>query len=149
MDHGNHKKVLLQQLIASAMGGPNKSLQEIISNIKSALDAYKNFAREWDNIEGGVEGANGKPSDEEGGLGKEEALKQIVQGQLPPGSQLSAGLPNLQPIRSAPGIRPPVSISTSAPIRPLPLGPQSASAGGVPPPPPVKDIRPDLGPKLI
>lgn len=50
----NQKKTLLQQLIAAAMGsGAGRSIHETISNIKNAMGAYKNYAKEWDNLNGG------------------------------------------------------------------------------------------------
>lgn len=48
--HG-HKKHLLHNLMQKILGNSQgKSIQETISGIKDALGAYKNYAKEWDNL---------------------------------------------------------------------------------------------------
>lgn len=52
-DPTGHKKTLLRHLIGVAVGGTaGKGLQEVISGIKTALSAYKNYSKEWDNLHG-------------------------------------------------------------------------------------------------
>ena len=49
----NEKKTILQQLVRHVLqGGPGKSIHEVISNLKAALGAYKNYSKEWDNLHG-------------------------------------------------------------------------------------------------
>ena len=142
------KRILLKQLIESAMGGPNKSLQEVISDVKSALEAYKNFAKEWDNLEG-------KEIDEviegEQDLGmadvseKENILRQMIEANQvePPSGPRNLELPGpLPPMRE--GVAPPLP-GVSGPV---PLGPDPTEealirdrmgilqGGGPPPMPP-------------
>ena len=52
-DQTNEKKTILQQLVRHVLqGGPGKSIHEVISNLKAALGAYKNYSKEWDNLHG-------------------------------------------------------------------------------------------------
>lgn len=52
-DPTGHKKALLRHLIGVAVGTTSgKGLQEVISGIKTALSAYKNYSKEWDNLNG-------------------------------------------------------------------------------------------------
>lgn len=50
--HQEQKKRLLTQLMQSAMGGPSKGIHDAVHAIKTALGAYKTFAKEWDTVNG-------------------------------------------------------------------------------------------------
>lgn len=47
-----HKKQLLHKLMTNLLGKPGRSMHEIINGVKEAVGAYKNYAREWDNLNG-------------------------------------------------------------------------------------------------
>lgn len=47
-----HKKALLQKLMSNLLNKPGRSMHEIINGIKEAIGAYKNYAREWDALNG-------------------------------------------------------------------------------------------------
>lgn len=46
------KKRILQQLMQTAIGGPGKGIHDTVHAIKTALGAYKNYAKEWDSLHG-------------------------------------------------------------------------------------------------
>jgi len=98
MADNNYKKSILHQLISSATNGAgSKSLHEVINSIKSALGAYKNFAKEWDNIEGVVSGATAGAPKAPGG-GQANMLKGLINpASAPPQGQMPPPMPNLQP----------------------------------------------------
>ena len=52
-----HKRELLQKLMTNLLSKPGRSMHEIINGVKSAIGAYKNYAKEWDSIGGAVAGA--------------------------------------------------------------------------------------------
>jgi hypothetical protein len=47
-----HKKALLQKLMSNLLSKPGRSMHEIINGVKEAVGAYKNYAKEWDNLNG-------------------------------------------------------------------------------------------------
>ena len=49
-----HKKALLQKLMSNLLGKPGRSMHEIIDGVKQAIGAYKNYAKEWDTLNGVV-----------------------------------------------------------------------------------------------
>jgi len=49
-----HKKALLQKLMTNLLSKPGRSMHEVINGVKEAMGAYKNYAKEWDNLGGGV-----------------------------------------------------------------------------------------------
>lgn len=52
--HG-HKKRVLQQLVHTALGQAGRSgagVHDVAHGIKTALSAYKNYAKEWDTLHG-------------------------------------------------------------------------------------------------
>lgn len=55
-DQGS-KKALLQKLMSNLLNKPGRSMHEIINGVKEAISAYKNYAKEWDALNGIVSGA--------------------------------------------------------------------------------------------
>jgi len=53
----NQKKDLLKKLMSHVMDKAGSSLHDTIAGITSALGAYKNFAKEWDNLHGATNNA--------------------------------------------------------------------------------------------
>ena len=53
MVDNNYKKALLQRLISMAMSGPAAgNIHAAISGLKNAMGMFKNFAKEWDGLNG-------------------------------------------------------------------------------------------------
>jgi len=46
------KRQLLQKLITNLLNKPGRSMHEMINGIKDAVSAYKNYAKEWDTLNG-------------------------------------------------------------------------------------------------
>jgi len=44
------KKQILQKLIQNLLDKPGRSFHEMMNGIKSAIGAYKNYSKEWDNL---------------------------------------------------------------------------------------------------
>lgn len=94
--HG-HKKVLLRHLINSAMGATaGKGLAEIITGIKNAIGVYKNYAKEWDNLNGL---GQGQP-DKGGGQRPNPQPQPSMPSMSMPGQNLQ--MPSQPPIQSPP-----------------------------------------------
>lgn len=88
----DYKKTLLKQLISVAMGSAaGRGLQEIISGIKNAVAAYKNFSKEWDNINGVMTGGGAKT-----GTGTPKPTMNPMPKMPPQQMQPMQPMPNLQ-----------------------------------------------------
>lgn len=88
-----HKKALLQRLMSNLLSKPGRSMHEIINGVKDAIGAYKNYAKEWDNLSGAVGGAvGGAVSGAAGGI--QDILRMIQQKK---GGQDGAGGPGNMP----------------------------------------------------
>ena len=72
------KKILLQKLMSNLLDKPGRSLHELISGIKEVIGAYKNYAKEYDNLNG-VVSSETAPSDPSA-AGSKEDLKNIISG---------------------------------------------------------------------
>ena len=46
------KRELLQRLISNLLNKPGRSVNELINGVKAAIGAYKNYAKEWDTLNG-------------------------------------------------------------------------------------------------
>jgi hypothetical protein len=46
------KKALLEKLMSNLLNKPGRSMHEIINGVKEAIGAYKNYAKEWDTLNG-------------------------------------------------------------------------------------------------
>ena len=98
-DQTNEKKTSLQQLVRHVLqGGPGKSIHEVISNLKAALGAYKNYSKEWDNLHGITSDTGAKSAG----------------GAQPPASMLAPK--SMQPPQMVP--QQPVPQMPPAPVRP-------------------------------
>lgn len=72
----DYKKTLLRHLISAATGSAaGRGIQEVISAIKNALSAFKNFSKEWDNLQGGGS-STVKPNEK---TGAQQMVKQSMQ----------------------------------------------------------------------
>lgn len=117
------KKRLLMQLMQAAMGtSAGKGIHDAVHGIKTALGAYKNFAKEWDTVHGMGEVA-ADPAGAAMGNGVGGNGMQRIQ-QMPLKQQASDIQPmqNLQPQHPAPQPLP----ATLPPIQ----GPMPAFMGG-------------------
>lgn len=52
MVQDNQKKRLLEKLTDNLLRKPTRSMYEVINGIKESIAAYKNYAKEWDNLNG-------------------------------------------------------------------------------------------------
>jgi hypothetical protein len=52
MIQNNQKKRLLEKLTDNLLGKPTRSMHEVINGVKESIAAYKNYAKEWDNLNG-------------------------------------------------------------------------------------------------
>lgn len=98
-DANNHKKTLLRHLIGVAVGGAaGRGLHEMISGIKAAMGAYKNYSKEWDNLHGlGKANGSGGP-----GMQQQQRMWGVKNGQVtmnpagrPMPAQSQANFPNI------------------------------------------------------
>ena len=87
-----HKKALLQKLMDNLLSKPGRSMHEIINGVKSAIGAYKNYSKEWDNLQG-LGGTNQSVSG--GGGNIQNILKEV---QAKKASQDGGGGPGMQPM---------------------------------------------------
>jgi hypothetical protein len=148
-NQNEQKRILLKQLIDSAMGGSNKSLQEIISDVKGALETYKNFAKEWDNLEGKevdevIEGEQDLSAADV--VGKEDILRQMIGANIEANQAQPPSEPqNLQLPRPLPPVGEIIEIPSSGVPGPVPLGMPGPMQEGVPPPMPLGAPRPMQG----
>jgi len=44
------KRQLLQKLMTNLLNKPGRSVHELMNGVKDAIGAYKNYAKEWDNL---------------------------------------------------------------------------------------------------
>lgn len=85
MGSQGHKRRLLHHLVNTAMGTTaGKGLAETISGIKNAIGAYKNYAKEWDNLNGMGDSA------------KKQATQEATRTQMPPASMSMQTPQNIQ-----------------------------------------------------
>lgn len=127
------KKQLLQKLMSNLLNKPGRSMHEIINGVKSAIGAYKNYAKEWDTLSGASMGgttstpnaSNGKMSggDVQGILKGIQEKKAAQTGQGGPGFQVppiqQPMVPQMQqpvapqmPIPQANGYKAPAPVSS-------------------------------------
>ena len=156
-----HKRELLQKLMTNLLSKPGRSMHEIINGVKSAIGAYKNYAKEWDSIGGAVAGAAagaafpaaaGAAMGARGIQGILQQVKQKKDGAGGPGDRPSPmGNPNGMPSQAqgtpALGnpVRPPMPAQAQvAPVQPsMPAQAQSAPVQpSIPPQAPVAPSRP-------
>jgi len=71
------KKQLLQKLMMNLLNKPGRSVHELMNGIKDAIGAYKNYAKEWDNLTmmGGVSAPGAVP-----GVKSGVDVQKILQG---------------------------------------------------------------------
>lgn len=102
------KRSLLQHLISSVLGAPANGIKDVVGGIKTALQAYKSFASEWDSISGKEQATKGAAN----AAPQAGQLRQMMQHIQPKasgfGSQGSfAPMPNTTPTQQpAPGQTP-------------------------------------------
>ena len=90
-----HKKALLQKLITNLLSKPGRSMHEVINGVKEAIGAYKNYAREWDNLSMlGGSAASGASMGKPGASGIKDIMQQ-VQAKKP--VQDGGGGPGMRP----------------------------------------------------
>ena len=158
-----HKKALLQKLMDNLLTKPGRSMHEIINGVKSAIGAYKNYAKEWDNLNGmgtAVGGAAGGSSGGSSGgiqsILKDVQVRKAKDGGGGPGN-FPTGNPNGMPTqaRGIPALGNPQQRPTMMPLPPsvMPITtprvqtPQTVTppATGLPPMSPMPDIPPIAG----
>lgn len=55
------KKALLEKLMSNLLGKPGRSMHEIVNGVKEAISAYRNYAKEWDTLNGTTAPTGGVP----------------------------------------------------------------------------------------
>ena len=122
------KKQLLQKLMSNLLNKPGRSMHEIINGVKSAIGAYKNYAKEWDTLNGASTGgttstpnaSNGKMSggDVQGilkGIQEKKTAQAAQTGQGGPGFQvppMPQPVAPQMPIPQANGYKAPAPVSS-------------------------------------
>jgi hypothetical protein len=127
----NFKKTILQRLISHAMGGASvgKGLHEVMNSIKTALGTYKNFAKEWDTLNGVVASGAGAKA------GATVGSQVRAQPAMPPRPPQAPNLQTVSPMGARPtGMPTPTGAPTSMPPRPPIQPPQPGSMGQGQPP---------------
>ena len=78
--NNGQKKQLLQKLMNNLLNKPGRSMHELINGVKVAIGAYKNYAKEWDSLNGiSSEGmSNSVSTAPSGGSGSD--IQKILQG---------------------------------------------------------------------
>ena len=134
-DQGS-KKALLQKLMSNLLGKPGRSMHEIINGVKEAISAYRNYAKEWDTLNGVTEGAAkgaaiGATAGAVGGATKnsiQDIMAQIQQ-QKAGGVQKSAIAP-IPPMPAKPEMTPLPQMRPAVPPQEVPpVQPQDIIAG--------------------
>lgn len=77
------KKQLLQRLLSNLLNKPGRSMHEIINGVKSAIGAYKNYAKEWDNLNASMKGLPGNMSNSiptTNSVGSSRGVQDIIRG---------------------------------------------------------------------
>lgn len=115
------KKALLNKLMSNLLDKPGRSMHEIINGVKEAISAYRNYAKEWDILNGVVAGEDSSTALGAPGAG---GNKDAIQGIMEQIRQQKAGGPS--------------------PVAPMPA---PAEVGAMPPPP-MAPIPPDVGPSV-
>jgi len=100
------KKQLLQKLMSNLLNKPGRSMHEMINGIKDAISAYKNYAKEWDSLNGISPdgGASTEPSlPSTGGSGSDiQKILQGIQTKKDGGGGHGIRLPQDQPVPQLP-----------------------------------------------
>lgn len=83
-----HKKALLKKLMSNLLDKPGRSLNEIINGVKAAIGAYKNYAKEWDALNGiSPESGGGEVASPSAGGGPTDIQKILQDIQAQKGAQ--------------------------------------------------------------
>ena len=121
-DTGNsnqgHKKALLQKLMSNLLGKPGRSMHEIIDGVKQAIGAYKNYAKEWDTLNGVVAPTVGSSTGASAG-GSQNNIRSIMdQIQQQKAKAAPAPIPTIQPVTPPPSapVTPPMPQNQAAPL---------------------------------
>lgn len=142
-----HKKVLLQKLMTNLLSKPGRSMHEIINGVKDAMGAYKNYSKEWDNLNGLGDMAKGvaaggaiggaAPAIKGGSSKIQDILNNIQSKKAPniPMQQLPKMMP-MQPVQQMPlpraqamPMQAPTSMPPAPPAPPMPPQGQQARPG--------------------
>lgn len=81
------KRQLLQKLISNLLNKPGRSMHELVNGVKDAISAYKNYAKEWDTLNGiapggsepAVEAMSGAVLGGPNGAGSSEEIRRMLQ----------------------------------------------------------------------
>jgi hypothetical protein len=71
------KRQLLQKLMSNLLNKPGRSVHELMNGVKDAIGAYKNYAKEWDNL---TIGGGGSASGATSGVKSSDNIQKILQG---------------------------------------------------------------------
>lgn len=132
------KKALLQKLMDNLLSKPGRSMHEIINGVKAAIGAYKNYAKEWDTLNGVVAPGASSPSSEAvpaaGGAPRNsiqtilDQIKQQKQGAAPmPTSIPMPPSPKTMPLQQMPTSLPPMPPKEMPPQEPIAGQPQTSN----------------------
>jgi hypothetical protein len=93
------KRQLLQKMMENLLNKPGRSVNELVNGVKSVIGAYKNYAKEWDNLSG-IQEAPLSPagSSAEGGSEIQDILNKIREQKGMPAPGGSSEMPPQPPI---------------------------------------------------
>jgi hypothetical protein len=133
------KKQLLQKLMSNLLNKPGRSMHEMINGVKEAIGAYKNYAKEWDTLNGinpqaGASQGTGSSMGAGSGNSIQKLLQSIQQKKTPvtPPAPATPIVPTTDG-SGGPGL-PPIGQTQQLPTFP-PMNTQATQSGYKTPPP--------------
>lgn len=133
-----HKKALLQKLISNLLDKPGRSMHEIINGVKEAISAYRNYAKEWDTLNGvatgaAIGGAVGGLPGAVTGAAVGCAAKNSIQTILDQIKQQKSSIPNQPPMPTSLPQMPPSPATMPMPTSLPPMPQKAMPPQGMPP----------------
>jgi hypothetical protein len=118
------KRQLLQKMMENLLNKPGRSMNELVNGVKAVIGAYKNYAKEWDNLSGVTEATLPPAGDSSQAGGSNEIQEILRKIQEQKGGSPSPEGGALQPPEGGVAIPPP------APIGPMDKGPSGMGGPG-------------------
>lgn len=111
------KRQLLQKMMENLLNKPGRSVNELVNGVKAVIGAYKNYAKEWDTLNGITEAPLPPAGSGDTSVGGGSA-------------EIQAILDKIQAQKGAEGGVPPMGGSTAVPPSP-PIGPMANGPSGL------------------
>lgn len=122
------KRQLLQKMMENLLNKPGRSVNELVNGVKAVIGAYKNYAKEWDNLSGITEAplAPEGSSSPAGGSSDIQDILRKIQEQKGGGVDQTpaAGDSSMAPTPGGSAVPPPL------PIGPMDKGPSGLGGPG-------------------